>query len=49
MIADGRTGREIAQALAISIRTVDTHVASIFRKLGVTSRAEAARRYRERA
>jgi hypothetical protein len=49
MLADGRTGQEIADALSISVRTVDTHVASIFRKLGVSSRAEAARRYRDRS
>ena len=47
MLADGLTDREIAQALVISPRTVETHVSNILHKLGVRKRAEAAQRYRE--
>ena len=47
-LADGRTDREIAEALTISTRTVTTHVASILHKLGVSRRADAARKYRPR-
>jgi DNA-binding NarL/FixJ family response regulator len=46
LLAAGRTDREIAETLTISLRTVTTHVASILHKLGTTRRAEAARRYR---
>jgi DNA-binding NarL/FixJ family response regulator len=49
LLAAGMTDRGIAQALGISPRTVETHVGSILRKLGVRNRAEAARRYRERS
>ena len=47
LLAEGLTDREIAQALTLSARTVETHVSNILRKLGVHRRAEAARRYRE--
>jgi DNA-binding NarL/FixJ family response regulator len=47
MLAEGLTDREIAEALVISPRTVETHVSNILHKLGVRKRAEAAQRYRE--
>lgn len=42
-IAKGATSREAAAALFISPRTVETHIASIYRKLGVQSRLELRR------
>ena len=47
MLADGLTDREIASALVISPRTVETHVSNILHKLNVRKRAEAAQRYRD--
>ncbi len=47
MLAEGLTDREIATALTISPRTVETHVSNVLHKLGVRNRAEAAQRYRE--
>jgi DNA-binding CsgD family transcriptional regulator len=44
LIAAGATNRDAAAALFVSARTIETHVASIYRKLGVRSRAELARR-----
>lgn len=47
LLAEGLTDREIAESLTLSARTVESHVSSILRKLGVHRRAEAAQRYRE--
>jgi DNA-binding CsgD family transcriptional regulator len=46
LIAGGTTNRDAATALFVSVRTIETHVASIYRKLGVRTRAELARRHR---
>ena len=42
LVAQGGTDREIAAALFLSPRTVNTHVANILAKLGVASRRDAA-------
>jgi len=47
MLAEGLTDREIAMALVISPRTVETHVSNILHKLNVRNRSDAAQRYRE--
>jgi DNA-binding CsgD family transcriptional regulator len=44
LIVTGATNREAAAELFVSVRTVETHVASIYRKLSVRTRAELARK-----
>ena len=40
LAASGHTNRQVAQALFLSPRTVEDNLARIYRKLGITSRAE---------
>lgn len=47
LIAAGSTNAEIAQELAISLKTVRNHVSNIFNKLQVADRTQAAIRARE--
>ena len=42
LIADGKSNREIAAALVISLNTVARHVSNIFDKVGAVNRTEAA-------
>lgn len=42
LVADGRTSREVADELIIGVRTVESHLARVYAKLGVRSRAELA-------
>lgn len=41
MLCAGKTNREIAADLVLSVRTVDRHVSNLYAKLGVSSRAAA--------
>jgi len=45
LIVEGLTNKEIGRALALSPRTVETHRANLFAKLGVDSLAQLIRRY----
>jgi DNA-binding CsgD family transcriptional regulator len=45
LVAQGRTNREVAAALVLGERTVETHLTRIYEKLGVRSRTELARVY----
>lgn len=44
LVADGRTNDEIGSALRIGSKTVETHLARLFERLGVSSRTELAMR-----
>jgi DNA-binding NarL/FixJ family response regulator len=43
LVAGGITSAQIAEELFLSRRTVETHLTSIYRKLGVGSRTAAIR------
>jgi DNA-binding NarL/FixJ family response regulator len=42
LVAAGLSNKEIAQALAVTVRTVEFHVGNLLKKLNVVSRVEAA-------
>jgi ATP/maltotriose-dependent transcriptional regulator MalT len=44
LVADGLSNRDVAHELAISEHTVKFHLASVFGKLGVSTRTEAVQR-----
>ncbi|MFI5259941.1 MAG: LuxR C-terminal-related transcriptional regulator, partial [Candidatus Limnocylindrales bacterium] len=43
LAGDGLSTRDVAEEMGISPRTVETHLASLYGKLGITSRAELGR------
>ncbi len=45
LVADGLTYREVGERLFVSRRTVETHVAHVFAKVGVANRAELKAAY----
>lgn len=49
MLVAGRSNTEIASQRRVSVRTVANQIASLYRKLGVRSRAELSARYDESA
>ena len=48
LVADGRSNREVAASLFVSVHTVEANLKRIYRKLGVRSRVEPARKIGER-
>jgi DNA-binding NarL/FixJ family response regulator len=42
LLVEGKTNKEIARELEVSLGTVKIHLAAVFRALGVTTRAAAA-------
>jgi DNA-binding NarL/FixJ family response regulator len=42
LVAAGRSNREVATELFISVKTVEHHLSRIFAKLGVRSRSQVA-------
>jgi DNA-binding NarL/FixJ family response regulator len=43
LLAEGRSNKEVADKLGISVKTVETHRAAIMRKLGLHSIGELVR------
>lgn len=49
LVAAGKTNREVAAELVLSVHTVEAALTSVYRKLGVRSRTELARAHAEQA
>jgi DNA-binding CsgD family transcriptional regulator len=43
LAASGLTNRQTAEALFVTVKTVETHLARVYQKLGITARTELAR------
>jgi DNA-binding NarL/FixJ family response regulator len=41
LLAEGRTNREIADTLVLSVHTIERHLANAYRKIGARNRADA--------
>jgi DNA-binding CsgD family transcriptional regulator len=41
LVASGRSSREIAEALVLSVRTVERHITNVYSKTGARTRAQA--------
>ena len=44
LVAEGRSNKEVAEALFVSVRTVEANLTRIYAKLGIRSRTELASR-----
>jgi DNA-binding CsgD family transcriptional regulator len=44
LVAEGRTNREVSDALFVSVKTVEANLSRVYHKLGVRSRTELVRR-----
>jgi DNA-binding CsgD family transcriptional regulator len=42
LVAQGRRNTEVADALGVSVKTVEYHLTRVYRKLGVRSRTDLA-------
>ena len=47
LVTEGRTNREVAAALFLGERTVESHLTRVYEKLGVHRRTEAVERARD--
>ena len=47
LVAEGRTNREVASELVLSVKTIEVTLTRVYEKLGVRSRAELAAHFRE--
>lgn len=47
LVASGMSNREVAEALFVSVKTVETNLTRVYRKLGIRSRAQLGKRLRQ--
>jgi DNA-binding CsgD family transcriptional regulator len=45
LVAEGRSNKDVAVALVVTVKTVESHLSRIYAKLGLHSRAELAHRF----
>lgn len=46
-VGTGQTARQVAEQLVVSVRTVESHVATAYKKLGVRTKVDAIERYEQ--